>query len=173
MTMRILAALAVLVFGIWPATAARAQDYGYGDTVECRSRNYNYQSCPVPWRDARLIRQLSDTQCIRGRTWGFDRRGLWVDRGCSGVFADAGYGSGPGGWRPGPDWDRRFSVGCASSGYQYQFCAVDLGRGGRAYLDRQTSNSPCVEGSTWGWNRAGIWVDQGCAGVFVIDRRWR
>jgi hypothetical protein len=173
--LRILLSLSGLLLVSWPMMAPRAQGYSdqdrYGNTVECRSRNYAFQRCPAPPGDVHLVRQLSDTQCIRGRSWGVDRQGLWVDRGCAGVFAVAGYGVGDGG--PGPDWNQRFSIRCASSGYQYQFCAVDLGRGGRAYLDQQTSGTSCVEGETWGWNRAGIWVDRGCAGVFVIDRRWR
>lgn len=177
MNLRLIAALATVVCGcLVTVSAPRAQRYR--DAVDCESRNYGYTRCDVPWRDARLIRQLSDTRCIRGRNWGVDRRGLWVDRGCSGRFAPAGrhrddddYGYG--GWRPGPGWNHRFSIRCGSRDYQYRFCAVDLGRGGRAYLDRQISGSPCIEGRTWGWNRAGIWVNQGCDAQFTIDRRWR
>ena len=171
--------LAVIIFGVSLLPfSSPAQAQGYGDTIECESRNYNYQSCPVPWRDARLIRQKSDTQCIRGRSWGIDRRGLWVDRGCAGVFAAAGRGPGGGGggggpWQPGPGWDNRFVIACNSDGYSYRFCGVDVGGGGRVYLDRQTSGSSCIEGRTWGWNRGGVWVDQGCSGTFTVDRRWR
>jgi hypothetical protein len=165
-------ALGIFLVSMIPMSAP-VQAQGYGDTVECESRNFNYQSCPVPWRDARLIRQKSDSACVRGRTWGIDRRGLWVDRGCSGVFAAAGRpGPGPGDWRPGPDWNRRFVIGCNSDGYGYRFCSVDVGRSGRVFLDRQTSGAACVEGRSWGWNRAGVWVDQGCSGTFSIDRRW-
>ena len=168
--------LALFALCALPVRVLRAQ--GYGDTVDCRSSGYNFQSCPVPWRGARLIRQLSDTRCVRGQSWGFDRRGLWVDRGCAGRFVAAdsrdhsGDGGG-GGWRPEPAWDQRFDVSCGSPQYQQYFCQVDVGGGGRVYLSRQTSNTACVEGRTWGWNRAGIWVDQGCGGVFTIDRRWR
>jgi Protein of unknown function (DUF3011) len=34
----------------------------------------------------RLVRQRSDTDCILGRTWGYDPRGIWVDRGCRADF---------------------------------------------------------------------------------------
>ena len=165
-------ALGIFAVSLLPISApVRAQ--GYGDTVTCESRNFTYQICSVPWRDARMIRQTSDSACVRGRTWGIDRRGLWVDRGCAGIFAAAGrpppgYGDG----RPGPDWDRRFVIGCNSEGYAYRFCSVDVGHGGRVFLDRQTSSSPCIEGRTWGWNRGGVWVNQGCTGTFTIDRRW-
>ena len=177
MTLRWVVAISLIVICMVPTSAPRAQPYGGGEAVECLSRNHSYTRCDVPWRDARLVRQLSDTSCIRGQNWGFDRRGLWVDRGCSGRFVAAGrggpeYGEG-GGWRPGPGWDSRFAVVCESQDYRYRFCSVDLGGAGRAYVARQISGSPCVEGRTWGWNRAGIWVDQGCAAEFNIERRWR
>jgi len=166
---------ALVVLAAFCAPRADAQDrYDRGDSVECRSDNYNYRRCPVPWREARLVRQLSDTACIRGQSWGIDRRGLWVDRGCGGVFvAGGGGGHGGGGWRPEPEWDRRLTLECWSEDYRYRFCAIDLGGGGRASLERQLSDSACIEGRTWGANRAGIWVDRGCAGVFAVDRRWR
>jgi Protein of unknown function (DUF3011) len=179
MIFRLFAALLLFVLFLAPVSIVRAQ--GYGDAVDCSSRNYAYTRCDVPWRDARIVRQLSDTQCVRGRNWGIDRRGLWVDGGCGGRFVASGRSGdrdrdrddGGGSWRPGPGWDQRFAISCASENYQYNFCGADLGGGGRASLDRQTSGSSCIEGRTWGSNRAGIWVTQGCAGVFSIDRRWR
>jgi hypothetical protein len=180
MTLRWIVAVALIVFCLAPASPARAQQPPYGgggDAVDCVSRNFSFMRCEVPWRDVRLVRQLSDTACIRGQNWGLDKRGLWVDRGCGGRFVAAGHGGGPGygggGWRPEPGWDTRFDVRCDSKDYRYRFCSVDLGGAGRAYVSRQISGSPCIEGRTWGWNRAGIWVDQGCDAEFTIDRRWR
>ena len=179
MMLRVLSAISLFVlFLLVPVSAVHAQG---GDAVDCASRNFAYTRCEVPWRDARIVRQLSDTQCVRGRNWGIDRRGIWVDGGCAGRFVAAGRGGDygdrdrddRGGWRPDAGWDRRFAISCASNNYEYNFCGVDLGGSGRAYLERQTSGSPCIEGRTWGSNRAGIWVVQGCAGVFTIDRRWR
>jgi hypothetical protein len=183
MNMRWFALFSLFMLFMLPTAAVRAQD-----AVDCESRDYHHTRCDVDWRDARLVRQLSDTQCVRGQNWGIDRRGLWVDRGCAGRFVEArrggrdrdrdrdrdegDYGGGRG-WHPGPDWDRRFAISCASEGYRYTFCSVDLGGGGRASLAQQDSNSPCVEGRTWGYNRAGIWVDQGCSATFTIERRWR
>lgn len=191
MVIRVLAFVSTLVAGFVAATAVQAQPYGGygnqygqgGEAVDCSSRGYNYQRCEVPWRDARIVRQLSDTQCVRGRTWGFDPRGgfIWVDRGCSARFVEGGgggHGYGGGGgygqqWQPGPDWDNRFSVTCESQGGNNRFCQVDVGGGGRVYLERQLSSSPCIEGESWGWNRGGVWVGQGCRAQFTIDRRWR
>jgi len=172
MSMRWFAALSLLFVSMLPVAGLRAQE-----AVDCQSRNYAYTRCDVDWRDARIVRQISDTRCIRGQNWGVDRRGLWVDRGCGGTFVESRRGGGGdygggGGWRPGPGWDNRFNVGCSSDNYQYTFCSVDVGHRGRVYFDRQTSNSACIEGRTWGWNRAGIWVNQGCAGIFTVDRRW-
>jgi hypothetical protein len=180
MNLRILFLACVVFFaGLIPGVEAQAQPYGGGGAVDCVSRNYNYSRCPVPWEDARIVRQISGAQCVRGQNWGFERRGgfIWVDRGCSASFVPVGgYGHGPGyggGWQPGPGWDNRFQIACESRDNRYSFCAVDLGGGGRAYLERQTSGSPCIEGRTWGWNRAGIWIQDGCRGVFTVDRRWR
>jgi Protein of unknown function (DUF3011) len=101
-----------------------------------------------------------------------------VDRGCRGLFAEAwrgrpGYG-GPdgGGWRPGPDWDRQIRLQCDSNKKHYQLCQVDVGRQGQVRLVKQLSDTRCTEGYSWGWNRAGVWVDHGCRGQFVVDRRW-
>ncbi|MBS0516988.1 MAG: DUF3011 domain-containing protein [Proteobacteria bacterium] len=186
MLVRILAMVLVLAAGAMSSGTARAQYYGDdrgygGGMIECKSSGYNYQRCPVPWRDARIARQLSDTQCRRGQNWGFDRRGfVWVDRGCAARFVDvdgSGGGGYPGGptappWQPGPGWNQRFSIRCESNDGQNRFCQVDVGGGGRVYLERQESHTPCIDGQTWGWNRAGVWVAQGCRGVFTIDRRW-
>ena len=74
---------------------AEPQRGGYGggrDRIECRSNDYRYTRCDVDWRSADLVRQLSEARCIEGRTWGIDRRGLWVDRGCAGIFVERGRG---------------------------------------------------------------------------------
>jgi hypothetical protein len=84
-------------------------------------------------------------------------------------LASAQYG---GDWRPGSGWDQDIEVRCASADYRYNLCQVDTGRGGGVRIQRQISKTRCVEGSNWGWNRAGVWVDQGCEAVFRVQRRW-
>lgn len=37
-------------------------------------------------RDLKLTRKLSDKACIKGWSWGYDDRRLWVDRGCRADF---------------------------------------------------------------------------------------
>jgi hypothetical protein len=155
--------------------------------VRCSSGGYNYNMCQVDTgRGSRvyLQRQISKTSCVEGRTWGWNRAGIWVDGGCEGIFRvqrrwtgggpTPGPGPGPDGpWRPGPGWDSTINVRCASGGYNYNMCQVDTGRGSRVYISRQISKTSCIEGRTWGWNRAGVWVDGGCEAIFTIERRWR
>ena len=158
--------------------------------VHCASNGYQYNMCQVDTgrgSDVRLVSQVSKTACIEGRTWGWNRAGIWVDQGCEGVFrvqrrwsggegghhGGGGYPGGGGDWRPGPDWDRAIRVRCASNGFQYNMCQVDTGRGSDVTIAKQISKTRCMEGRNWGWNRAGIWVDQGCEAEFVVQRRWR
>ncbi len=62
--------------------------------VECRSEGYHYNYCRVDTQGVvRMLQQQSSSPCDRGRSWGYDRRGIWVDDGCSAVF-EYGYGGG-------------------------------------------------------------------------------
>jgi hypothetical protein len=148
----------------------------HSETITCESRDYRPAHCRVNWRQAQLVRQISSTACIEGRTWGMDRGGIWVNQGCAGVFAQVRGAHRPGmagGWHPGPGWDRSIRLKCESEDYRYRMCRVDTGRGSAVRIEQRISDTRCIEGRNWGWNRAGIWVDQGCAAVFVVDRRWR
>jgi hypothetical protein len=159
--------------------------------VRCASNGYQYNMCQVDTgrgSDVRLVSQVSKTRCVEGQTWGWNRAGIWVDQGCEGVFrvqrrwsgGEGGHhgggghpGGGGGDWRPGPDWDQAIRVRCASNGFEYNMCQVDTGRGSKVTIAKQISKTRCMEGRNWGWNRAGIWVDQGCEAEFVVQRRWR
>jgi len=39
----------------------------------------------------------------------------------------------------------------------------------RAWLDEQRSQSNCIQGETWGFQGNGIWVTDGCSGVFAFQ----
>ncbi|WP_308256480.1 DUF3011 domain-containing protein [Geminocystis sp. GBBB08] len=60
-------------------------------------------------------------------------------------------------------------ITCESYRGRYNFCNVDT-RGGVRFV-RQISNAQCREGSTWGYERNGIWVDQGCSAEFAVRDR--
>jgi DUF3011 family protein len=56
--------------------------------VSCSSDDGRRRYCDADTRGGvRLIRQRSDVPCERGSSWGFDDRGIWVDRGCRADFA--------------------------------------------------------------------------------------
>ncbi|HZX70713.1 MAG TPA: DUF3011 domain-containing protein [Rhodanobacter sp.] len=158
-----------------PAAMARGER-----TIRCESNNGKFNRCNVPWREVELVKQESKGACIRGQGWGVDRQGLWVDRGCRGLFAEARRGgpdhgrpdAGRPGYRPGPGWDRSIRLQCDSNKTRYQMCMVDVGRHGRVELVKRMSDARCTQGHSWGWNRAGVWVDHGCRAQFVVDRRW-
>ncbi len=186
---KVLLGLAAGVLGgmLLAAAPSVAQAQG-GGPVRCESQNGYGNRCPVPWRDARLVRQESNSPCRRGDTWGIDRGGLWVDRGCRGLFVAAGYGGpdygGPdygrpypppppppdGGWGQGPG--REVRLQCESRDQRYSQCRVDVGPRGTVRLLRQDSGNDCRLGSTWGWDRGGIWVNRGCRGLFAVYSRY-
>lgn len=57
-------------------------------SITCNSRDSQYQYCRVDTdNEVRLTRQLSSTYCEEGRTWGYDRNGVWVDKGCRAEFS--------------------------------------------------------------------------------------
>lgn len=90
--------------GIWVSGGCRAEfvtgrgGYGNGGAgrpgaaaaqlIRCESDRNRYRHCGVQVRrDVQLSRQLSKTQCVRGRNWDWDRNGVWVDHGCRAEFS--------------------------------------------------------------------------------------
>lgn len=169
MTPRLASAAALAAaLGAAAALPAAAQPYGnpnYEVRIRCESRDYRQEFCGTNERvlSARLVRQNSRAQCILGRTWGWRGHGIWVSDGCEGEFAirteSRPYPPAP----PGRD-----VAYCESREYRYNFCST--GRIRNAQLVEQRSSAPCVQGRSWGWQRDGIWVDNGCVGVFRIRR---
>lgn len=65
---------------------------GFANQLECRSDNNRYRRCSANTQGrVEMLRQLSSSSCIQGRSWGFDRNSIWVDNGCQARF---GYGYG-------------------------------------------------------------------------------
>ncbi|MBL8250567.1 MAG: DUF3011 domain-containing protein [Candidatus Competibacter sp.] len=60
-------------------------------------------------------------------------------------------------------------VRCESIGDGEQHCDARIGRG-RVEIQRQLSKSTCRFNSTWGYDRKGIWVNQGCRADFAVLR---
>lgn len=158
--------------------------YGRNGSVICESARSRNNRCPIDTRrGVTLVRQLSDTRCREGHNWGVDNGAVWVDHGCRAEFA-------PGGNRYGDAYDNRYPQAGYGSGYGYgqgrygsagngqvfacasndgrqNYCRAQVYRG--VELLRQTSRSACVQGQSWGWDRSGVWVSNGCRGEF---RAW-
>jgi hypothetical protein len=154
--------------GLWVDRGCRAEfviGRGGGpsqQTINCSSNDGRRNWCDIGRaRDAQLVRQISGSPCIQGQTWGIDGRGLWVDRGCRADFAIGG-GGGFGPPQPPPPQ----VITCSSDDGRRNWCDV----GGRRDIrfSRQISGSACVQGSTWGIDRRGIWVDRGCRAEFFV-----
>lgn len=60
---------------------------GPGPTITCSSNNGKRVYCNADTRrGVRMVRQISGSACIQDSTWGYDQRGIWVDRGCRAEF---------------------------------------------------------------------------------------
>ena len=161
--------------GVWVSNGCRADfasgdgyDGGYGgyggQVVRCESTDGRFRVCAVDTRGGMmLVRQLSDSPCIQNQTWGWDPRGVWVDRGCRADFrsgGNGGYGSG----YPG-DYGAPRTVRCESNDGRPHRCDTPVRR---AVLQRQLSNTRCLQGQTWGWDPRGLWVTAGCRADFSV-----
>jgi len=144
------------------------------DTIRCESNDGRRRFCDVgPNREIRFARQASESPCNPGGTYGIERNGVWVDRGCRADFQV--FRGGPG---PGPDGrfdgDRRpaedMIVRCESQDMHLRSCPTP-GPIRRARLIRQISESECRQGYSWGSKRDSIWVNRGCRAEFEVELR--
>ncbi|WP_282298237.1 DUF3011 domain-containing protein [Stenotrophomonas sp. PS02289] len=153
------------------AQAQRYDDGYYNDgPVRCESNKNRTAQCPFEGR-ARLVRQLSGSPCIEGDTWGQSRDGIWVTRGCRAEFVSErgrpSHGGGHGwGGNGGSGGGRGQIIGCDSNDSRLRRCNVSIRRDVR--MIRQRSNTACIEGQTWGWDRDGVWVNRGCRADFEV-----
>jgi hypothetical protein len=55
--------------------------------LTCESRENRRNECPLPEQvDVRLVRVISTSPCLEGRSWGWDDRKIWVTGGCRAEF---------------------------------------------------------------------------------------
>ena len=149
------------------------------ERIECESPNGRYKLCQVAVRgNVRLVREHSRADCREGSTWGWSVGGIWVDRGCRGVFSYTPRLAG-GGYRDDRDDDRRDDRGwgggprgelrCESERGRTVFCPAPVR--GNVVLSKQLSRAPCRYGDTWTFDRRGIAVRDGCRAEFRFDSR--
>ena len=134
--------------------------------LSCSSDDGHRHYCPADTRGGvQLLKQRSDSPCRQGYSWGFDRGGVWVDRGCRADFAvnayqnRSPYQGGQGGTG---------TISCSSDDGRRHYCAADTR--GPIRLVQQRSESACREGYSWGSDGRGIWVDHGCRADFATER---
>jgi hypothetical protein len=106
----------------------------------------------------RLARLLSLSDCVENLDWGYDETGIWTARGCRAEFRVGFAGAAI-------DTQSKKLV-CASDDRQRKRCEVVVDNG--VDLLRQLSRTRCVKEDSWGWDRAGIWVDKGCRAEFGV-----
>lgn len=149
--------------GIWVDNGCRAEfsiNYSWdqagaeGNILICESLRYkrNYCSAYLNGRDVFIQRQLSNSSCLNN--WGYDRNGVWVTNGCRAEFVVE---------------DRNYNftndiVVCSSRDLRFQGCQADT-RGGVEFV-RQLSRASC--NGNWGYDRQGIWVNNGCRAKFKL-----
>jgi predicted porin len=99
-----------------------------------------------------LVRQSGEGNCVLGKTWGFDAKGVWVADGCRGTFAFT---------------DDRETLACSAAAGGREVCRANTA-GGVALV---TGTPSCALGRTWGYDQDGVWVADGCQGTFVLTTR--
>jgi len=148
---------AVLALALFFSTALYADEI-----IRCESDNGHRHHCSADTsHGVRMVRQLSRANCVEGRSWGYNERGVWVDDGCRAEFSlgrrsRGGYGR------------RNETIVCESDFHNTHRCSVDT-RGG-VRLTRQISRTDCVYRRTWGYNENEIWVRDGCRAEFTVGR---
>lgn len=156
--MRQLTALIVMASLLFGAPASAGSYYeDEDDTVLCESYDQEETWCDADTRyGVELVDQNSRAPCIEDETWGYTRRGIWVSDGCRGEFALGGE----------REYDEDTII-CESVNRRRQYCPVRIRYG--AELVEQFSSADCEEDETWGYDRGGIWVSDGCRGAFSVE----
>jgi hypothetical protein len=127
--------------------------------LRCESGDGDVKRCLVDTRrGVRMLRELSETPCEEGRSWGVEAEAIWVRDGCRAEFLTGFGGSGI---------ESGYSekvVRCESRGGRWNQCPAETATG--LEMVRQLSKNPCIRGQNWGWDKSGVWVSGGCRGEF-------
>jgi hypothetical protein len=136
-------------------------------TVVCESKDGRRHRCAADTLgQITLGRQLSSDRCVEGRTWGTSSDGIWVDHGCRGEFSIADNG---GTYRERGPSQAMQTLTCESDSPTRSYCRANNRFG--VSLTREISRRKCVINQTWGSNRHGVWVSDGCRAEFALKTR--
>lgn len=149
-------------FGLVAAACFIFVPHSSAQTIACSSDDGHRHYCPADTRGGvHLLKQRSGSPCNQGYSWGFDRGGVWVDRGCRADFVIDSY------QYRGPAPGSIGTVSCSSDDGHRHYCTIESG--GQVRLRQQRSGSPCREGYSWGSDGKVIWVDHGCRADFAVE----
>jgi hypothetical protein len=156
---------------IWVSGGCRAEFAIRGipkptiQAVTCESHNNVRVACPAETKyGVALVRNTGENECVLGKSWGFDDKGVWVAENCRAQFALGGYRLPPAAKLP----PTAMKLICESADGQKKICQVDASHG--VGLLRQIGETDCVLNKSWGYGRDGIWVSEGCRAEFVVAK---
>ena len=151
----------VMLLGV--LTAAGFAGVASAEQVTCASNDGKYRECPLDGGgDIVMKTQLSKTDCVKNQTWGETADGVYVKGGCRAIFESMSMNqpqNGVGGYAGSNQ------VTCASSDGKYHECPVP--GDGEIMLKQQLSKSACIKNQTWGETGDGVYVKNGCRGIFT------
>jgi hypothetical protein len=142
------------------------------NTITCSSDDGQYHRCEVnTLSKVKLLRRLSWVSCEQGKTWGFDPHGIWVDQGCSAEFGYGATGAASAATNANTSSagaSNQRTLICESQNGQYNYCQAQTQS--NVQLRRRLSTAECIEGDSWGYDSAGIWVSDNCRAEFAYGK---
>jgi hypothetical protein len=149
--------------GGWGGSGGGGWGGGRRERVTCQSQKDREQFCPAPIQgDVRIVRQMSDQDCVYKRNWNWNRDGVRVYAGCRAEFEYTPRSSGSSGSSNG-------RVTCQSQKDRESFCPAPIAGGVRVF--RNISDTRCREGVNYSWTRDGVRVWGGCRAEFEFRQR--
>lgn len=156
----------------------RAEEEGY--VIRCQSKRDRDNYCTADTSGGVRLREiLSSSPCVEGDSWGYDKTGIWVRKGCRADFdVPRAYSSGRG-WRSQRGYGRFYREGdiandgsarrvvCEARGVARVVCPVD----GLKNVDlvHEISRERCRFNVSWGFDEKSIWVGQRCRAEFLVN----
>jgi len=171
-------ALALGAFAGLGAEVVQAAEEGY--VIRCQSKRDRDNYCTADTSGGVVLRKtLSSSPCVEGDSWGYDKTGIWVRKGCRADFdVPRAYSSGRG-WSSQRGYGRYYRDGnpaqaggaervvCEAKGKDRVVCPVDGLRDVDLVYER--SRERCRFNVSWGYDDKVIWVDQGCRAEFLVN----
>jgi len=163
--------------GLFADVVVAAED---GYVIRCQSKRERDNYCTADTSGGVKLRQeLSGAACIEGDSWGYDKTGIWVRKGCRADFdVPRAYSSGRG-WSSQRGYGRYFRDGeraqsggaervvCEAKGKGRVVCPVDGLKNVNLVYER--SRERCRFQVSWGFDDKAIWVEQGCRAEFLVN----